>query len=281
MAKPYPQVVLLGDSLFEFAATVLGGFSFQSALQTQLIRRFDVVNRGFGGWNTANVVKYLPDLIAEPSASSPKIEYLLILLGANDAVIPLETTSQHVPLETYKENLNKIINYPRIRAHNPKILLVTPPPVDEIKLKILDTAEGHASAIRASAISASYAEKAREVARENPGVILIDLWQAIMGEAISMSPEDYQPGGPWLGSPENGKQGGLDELLPDGLHMGGKGYRVFFDEIKAHIGQRNRPGDRTDYVMPDWRIVNPPQGGSAKGKVSPRVDELQPIQGTE
>lgn len=183
----------------------------------------------------------------------------LILLGANDAVLPLETTSQHVPIETYKENLNKIINDPRVRAHNPKILLVTPPPADEIRLKELDMAQGHAQAIRSSAVSASYAEKAREVARENPGVVLVDLWQAIMGEAISMAPGDYTPGGPWLGSPENGKQGGLATLLPDGLHMGGEGYKVFFDEIKAHIGQDIVPDERGDYVLPDWRVVNPPK----------------------
>lgn len=247
-----------------------------------LIRRFDVVNRGFAGWNTTNVLKYLPEIFAEPSASSPKIEYLvsteyiwcwygnfciltrwdcfqLILLGANDAVKPGAATSQHVPIETYKENLGKIINHPHIRAHNPKILLVTPPPVDEIKLQEVDVAYGHPAAIRSSAISTSYSEKAREVARENPGVILIDLWQAIMGEAISMSPEDYQPGGPWPGSPENGKQAGLDKLLPDGLHMGGQGYRVFFDEIKAHIGQDIKPDDRTDYIIPDWRVVTPPK----------------------
>lgn len=180
-------------------------------------------------------------------------------MGANDAVKPGAATSQHVPIETYKENLSKIINHPHIQAHSPKILLVTPPPVDEIKLQEVDVAYGHPAAIRSSAISASYSEKAREVARENPGVVLIDLWQAIMGEAISMSPEDYQPGGPWLGSPENGKQGGLDKLLPDGLHMGGQGYRVFFDEIKAHIGQNIKPDDRTDYIIPDWRVVTPPK----------------------
>lgn len=251
-----------------------------------------MVNRGFAGWNTTNVVKYLPEVFAEPSASSPKIEYLvsteylwcsygnlciltrrkyfqLILLGANDAVIPGAATSQHVPIERYKENLNNIINHPHIRAHNPKILLVTPPPVDEIKLQVVDVAYGHPAAIRSSAISASYAEKAREVARENPGVVLIDLWQAIMGEAISMSPEDYQPGGPWLGSPENGKQGGLDKLLPDGLHMGGLGYRVFFDEIKAHIGQDIKPDDRTDYIIPDWRVVTPPKVDLPKIKPIP------------
>lgn len=36
-----------------------------------------MVNRGFAGWNTTNVLKYVPEIFAEPSASSPKIEYLV------------------------------------------------------------------------------------------------------------------------------------------------------------------------------------------------------------
>ncbi|KAK2592476.1 hypothetical protein QQS21_009821 [Conoideocrella luteorostrata] len=229
-------------------------------MQPGLIRRLDVVNRGFSGWNTANAVKYLSEIFPEPVASSPKIKCLVVLFGANDAVLPLPTTSQHVPIEQYKENLTRIVTHPHIQAHNPKILLVTPPPVDEIKITKLDTADGHTSTTRMLARSAAYSEKAREVARENPGVIVIDLWKAIMDKAISMTPNDFTPGGPWLGSPENGKQGGLDSLLHDGLHLSGDAYRVFYDELKVHIGEEwaSLPGhDRTGYLFPDWRVLNP------------------------
>lgn len=186
----------------------------------------------------------------------------MVLLGANDAVIPMPTTAQHVPLEEYKENLSKIVNFPAIQAHKPKILLVVPPPVDQIKLASLDKSWGHQGPTRTSAITASYAEKAREVARENPGVIIVDLWQAIMDKAISMAPDDYQPNGPWLGSPENGKQGGLATLLPDGLHMNGEAYKVFYEAVLPHIGQQwagLADDDKRDYVFPDWRELNPPK----------------------
>lgn len=181
-------------------------------------------------------------------------------MGANDSVLPLPTTSQHVPIDQYKENLIKIITHPYIQAHQPKILLVTPPPVDEIKLSQLDVQGGHPEATRRVTVTAAYAEKAREVAREHPGVELIDLWQALMDKAISMAPGDYQPGGPWLGSPENGKQGGLDALLPDGLHMSGAAYSVFYETVLPHIGQewaQLPEGDRTGYLFPDWRVLNP------------------------
>lgn len=123
----------------------------------------------------------------------------------------------------------------------------------------LDLADGHASALRTSATTAAYSETAREVARENPGVVLIDLWTAVMEKAMSMAPQDYKPGSPWLGSPENGQQGGLDSLLPDGLHLSGSAYKVFYDEIKSHVGEEwaDLPDeDKTGYLFPDWKVLN-------------------------
>lgn len=228
----------------------------------------------------------MDDIFPEPTKSSPKIEYLVsarlrlfsnlegthadlckaILIGANDAVLPFSPTKQHCPVEEYKENLTKIVNHPRVKQSNPKILLVTPPPIDELKHGKLDAEAGISSPIRTSAISASYSEKAREVAKENEGVVLIDLWQALMDKAISMAPDDYQPGGPWLGSPQNGKAGGLDTLLPDGLHMCGEAYRVFFDALRLHIGQEWSGKEDDDvFVYPTWRKL---QGVAAAAKVS-------------
>jgi lysophospholipase L1-like esterase len=187
----------------------------------------------------------------------------IVLLGANDAVLPLEHTAQHVPLEQYKKNLNTIINHPHVQAHKPKILIVTPPPLDEIKATKIDLEKGFPQCTRTSATSASYSEQARQVAKEN-GAVVIDLWKGLMDKAIEMAPNDYQSGGPWLGSPENGKQGGLDTLLPDGLHMNGDAYRILFELVKPHIGPHwtgNPEMDRGEYVLPDWRDINHPIGG--------------------
>ncbi|KAG6000792.1 hypothetical protein E4U21_005011 [Claviceps maximensis] len=261
MAASYPQLVLFGDSLLQQSVDLRDGFSLQGTLQSRFIRRLDVVNRGFSGWNTANAMRYLTEIFPEPTPSGPKLKYLVVLFGANDAALPLPTSAQHVPIERYKENLTKIITHPHITHHNAKILLVVPPPVDEIKLAKLDVANGHASTRRKSAISAAYSEKAREVARENPGVVLIDLWKAVMDKAIAMTPQDYRPGGPWLGSPENGQQGGLDKLLPDGLHLSRDAYQLLYDEIESHIGEEWRDLSEKDsyagYVFADWKVLNP------------------------
>ncbi|KAI0199603.1 SGNH hydrolase-type esterase domain-containing protein [Astrocystis sublimbata] len=251
MAKPYNQVVLFGDSLFQYCSGVQNGFSFQGALQNLCVRGLDVINRGFSGYNTKNALELLPRIFYPPSDTNPRIEYLIILLGANDACLPIATNTQGVPIEQYKENLIKIITHEHIEAHNPKVLLVTPPPLDEIQSYAVDLKNGHKERLRKAAVSAQYSETARQVAAELPGVILIDLQKAIMEKAISMTP-DFDHSGPPLGYPEGNKRGALEQLLPDGLHMSGHAYKIFFDIVEPHI---KMPEDY--YVFPDWRIMNP------------------------
>ncbi|KAI0389254.1 SGNH hydrolase [Xylariaceae sp. FL0594] len=249
--KPYKQVVLFGDSLFQGASQVQDGFSFQGALQHFCIRHFDVINRGFSGYNTKNALEILPQTFLPPSPTTPPIEYLIVLLGANDACLPIPTSSQGVPIDQYKANLIKILTHELIQAHKPKILLVTPPPLDEIKTYQGDLANGHGEACRKAAVSAQYSETARQVAAELPGVVLVDLQKALMEKAISLTP-DYDPSGPPLGYPEGGKRGALEQLLPDGLHLSGEAYKVFFDLVKQHISL-----PEGDFVHPDWRVMNP------------------------
>lgn len=96
-----------------------------------------------------------------------------------------------------------------------------------------------------------YAEKVRELGQEMEGVVVIDLWQAMMDTAIPKTPQDYTPGGPWLGTVENGKEGGLRALLHDSLHLSGEGCRVLYDIIIPHI---HLPKER---VFPMWTDFDP------------------------
>ncbi|KAF5566336.1 GDSL lipase acylhydrolase family [Fusarium napiforme] len=224
MATAYPQIVLLGDSLLQNSVDVQDGFSFQAELQAQLIRRLDVVNRGFAGWNTEYVLRYLPKIIPKPTDSSPNLEYLVVLLGANDAIVPHPEATRNVPVDQYKENLTQIINHEHVKAHSPKILLVTPPPVDEDKLTSLGNEP------RTVAHSALYAEAVRQVSREHPEVILIDLWNAITNAPSGLSGSNF------------------NHLFTDGLHLSGEGYRLFYHLIHPCILERTLPR----YIYPDW-----------------------------
>ncbi|KAF4342410.1 GDSL lipase acylhydrolase family [Fusarium beomiforme] len=225
MAATYPQLVLFGDSLLQNSIDVQDGFSFQAELQSRLIRRLDVVNRGFAGWNTKYALQYLPSIFPKPTSSSPKLEYLVILLGANDAIVPHSHSTRNVPVDQYKDNLTTIINHEHIRAHSPKIFLVTPPPVDEEKVKSLGNEP------RTVAHTALYAEAVREIAEENSDIILVDLWDVITKASLA--------------SPEKN----FNHLFVDGLHLNGEGYRLFYDLIQPLISGL----DSTQYIYPDWK----------------------------
>jgi len=254
MAAAYPQVVLLGDSLFQGASDLLDGFSFQAALQHQCIRRFDVINRGFSGYNTSQALKALPEIFPAPSSEGPNLAFLLVLFGANDAALYTEVENQHVDLGDFTANLRHIITHPHITAHRPRVILVTPPPLDEIHATRLDLEKGMPYAKRQAKISALYAEAVRKVAGEVDGVVLVDLWKAIMDVAVAKTP-GFDASSGSLGDPSSGTRGYLEKLLPDGLHMNGEAYRIFYDAVAPHVGLEESPADGHVSVFPEWRVA--------------------------
>lgn len=133
-------------------------------------------------------------------------------------------------------------------------MLVTPPPLDELLAGEVNKEEGFPCSIRQAAVSREYSERVRIVAEKHDNVVLLDLYKAVMDEAIKKSPDDYTPGGPMLGTPENGKSGYFKVLLPDGLHLSGTAYRLFHDLVQPYIGD-----GWTDYpyVLPDWADFKP------------------------
>lgn len=163
----------------------------------------------------------------------------------------MEVDNQAVPLDQYKANLKKIITHPNITAHSPKVLVVTPPPLDGIRTLELDTPR-YGRAVREQARSASYSQAAREVAAEAPGAVCIDLQRALMEHAIANTP-GWDASQPPLGSVEGGRRGYLEDLLPDGLHMSGEAYSVLWGLVEREIEPRF-PNQNTDgYVYSEWR----------------------------
>ena len=126
------QIILFGDSITQQAYANNG---FASLLSNYYIRKRDIINRGFSGFNTdwclpllTDAVKSLP-ISNEKSYADPKLELITVFLGANDACI--ETSPQHVPLDRFEKNLNDMIKIIKTNAFDAKIVLITPPPVDE------------------------------------------------------------------------------------------------------------------------------------------------------
>jgi lysophospholipase L1-like esterase len=212
----------------------------------------DVVNRGLSGYNTSQALEILPRIIPPPSDG--RIVYLILLFGANDAALP-DTTGQHIPLQEYKENIMALLTHPLITAHCPRLILVTPPPIDEVQCEVGDIAKGGLLARRAD-ITAEYASAAREIGIHFDGnLVVVDMWRAIMEEALKHTknaPKDVL-----LGSKALGRSDSLVHLLPDGLHLSAAGYAIFFREILSAIEQKwpdtVSPSEPSDtFVFPYW-----------------------------
>ncbi|CZT06805.1 hypothetical protein WAI453_012903 [Rhynchosporium graminicola] len=252
-SNKFPQLVLLGDSIVQFTSYLPHGVSFGAGLTEHCMRRLDVVNRGLSGYNTANVLVILQDLI--PTPASAKVEYLLILLGANDACLPHSPSKQHVALESYRANLKTILTHPSVTVHAPKILLVTPPPVNEVHLQENDIAKGYSDLTRLQKVTAQYSDVVRELATEfkDRNVVLVDLWAALVKECARLTP-DYVDDGNVIGTLEKGDSVGLRSLLLDGLHLTGAGYKVFLDIVLPIIGPEWAEESELDpkWIFPHW-----------------------------
>ncbi|GBF95363.1 hypothetical protein Rsub_07791 [Raphidocelis subcapitata] len=195
-----PQFVLLGDSITEMGS-LEGGW--QQLLTTDYIRRADIVNRGFSGYNSRWGLFLADEIVG--SFGNGRADLVTVCFGANDAAGADSSVAYlSVPVEEYSANLRAIIAKLR-SAGMPRILLLTPPPVDDANNRWPD---GARSRVRAG----QYADAAVAVAQEL-GVPHFNMWHGIQ-EVDSWRTE---------------------LMHPDGLHLSRAGNKFVFDAVTALI----------------------------------------------
>ncbi|GBF66874.1 isoamyl acetate-hydrolyzing esterase [Trichophyton mentagrophytes] len=241
---PYDQIILFGDSITQFSAYQGRGFAFSPQMQdgqsgcivsvsairnhsdigTDYVRKLDVLNRGFSGYTSSQGLNVLPQFFPPPHVA--KVRMMTVFFGANDAVLP--PGDQYVPLEKYVQNLKAIIQHPVVRYGGTKIVLLTPPPVNEYQLTAFDLSKGVTPLSRSANNTKLYADACREVGK-SLHVAIADIWSAFMREA------GWVEGQPIAGSKEIPENPKLASLLIDGLHFSGDGYKVMYDEVLRAI----------------------------------------------
>ncbi|KAI9691438.1 MAG: hypothetical protein M1822_007509 [Bathelium mastoideum] len=205
---PYDQFILFGDSITQQSGAQEKGFGFAPALQQAYIRRLDIVNRGFNGYNTSQALKVLPYIV--PSPQEARVKFLTVFFGANDARLPNGCESpQHISPDEYRKNLLEIIQHPAVRAQNPKIILITPPPIDEYLTEITDRAKGFTESRRTAENTKQYAEIVRQLGRERQ-IPVLDIWTSLMLEV------GWKGGDMLIGSKQLPKADQMERLLYDG-----------------------------------------------------------------
>ncbi|XP_006820839.1 isoamyl acetate-hydrolyzing esterase 1 homolog [Saccoglossus kowalevskii] len=145
----YPKVILIGDATTQKSFGQHNNInSWGAALSHRLTRKCDVYNRGFSGYNTHMTKQILPELITK--GISLEVAVVVIFLGSNDAILEECSPKQHVPVLEYKANLKEMAQYLlTVSILREKIILITPPPLDEEKWEKECTAKAIISILRA------------------------------------------------------------------------------------------------------------------------------------
>ncbi|KAI0557709.1 GDSL-motif lipase/hydrolase family protein [Gracilaria domingensis] len=227
-----PCVLLFGDSITEqsVVSSDQNAPGWSALLREAYQARVEVFVRGFSGYNTRWALHLFPRII-EPffNTETLALQTVVIFFGANDATTP--TSLQHVPLDSYAQNLATLVDAVKALPSKPVPVLVTPPALGKSRHAIDDE--------RRMESTAKYAEACVETGRRL-GVPVVDLHAAMVGRACD--------------------DDGVDVFLSDGLHLAPDGNRLVYDllaevfaECVPEVCPRNCPPSYPHYgeIDPD------------------------------
>lgn len=223
-ARVYDIIMLLGDSLTQRSG-MPGGLA--QRLADDYLRRLDVLNRGFGGYQTEWAIPVFKEIFPMQDGRLPKVQLLIIWLGANDAAVP--PSPQHIPHDKYQKNLETLVEMvrsPTSAYYSPctRIILITPPPVNTHVWR----------AHRDFKTTESYAQTTKKVG-EGLQIPVADVWTMIW-EACGK------------------EERALDKYLDDGLHLNAAGYEIVHQAVMRIIEEKypDIHPDKLKFVFPWW-----------------------------
>ena len=240
-----PRVVLFGDSLTQRGFEEQG---WASALCDYYTRRADVLNRGYGGWNSRWARFVAADLLAPaaPRDGAKPHHVVAVWFGANDAAAPTERA--HVPLAEYGQNLDAIVALAQRSATH--VVVLTPPPVHgPTRLAFQRAAYGAGASgrlERSTELAGQYAREAARVAAER-GVAALDVHGAMLALG-----EDAWPA--LVGA---GVDGG------DGLHLAPAGQRFVARALIGALDELGAGPDALAQELPLGREIDPAAFGDS------------------
>ncbi|XP_796067.4 isoamyl acetate-hydrolyzing esterase 1 homolog isoform X1 [Strongylocentrotus purpuratus] len=220
----WPKVVLFGDSITQ-RSFELGGWG--ASIADQLQRKCDIVNRGFSGYNsrwarmimqTALPTELLKDAVA-----------MTVFFGANDASLQEVWPCQFVGVQDYADNMKAIVNYLESNGiRKEKILLITPPPIDEALWGAGCKEKG--TALNRTLKNSGIYAKACVTLAQDLDVKVIDIWTAMQKE------ENWGP-----------------RFLSDGLHLSADGAGFLYKQLSGFVEDCT---SSLSEQFPDWSEVD-------------------------
>lgn len=113
--------------------------------------------------------------------------------------------------------MEKIVTHPQIVAHNPRIILIAPPPINEHLWWPRDQESGYTSISRRAATTKEYADAVVEVGTKL-NLPVVNLWKAFMAKT-NFNVDEWKVGDLLPGSLDTAQNDALVELMYDGKGM--------------------------------------------------------------
>ncbi|ETO81681.1 hypothetical protein F444_04061 [Phytophthora nicotianae P1976] len=211
-----PAVLLVGDSLTE-KGLLPSSMGWATMLQGDCRRTVDVVCRGLAGYNTKWYLKHAMSIVQDEIIGLSYSPILItIWLGANDAALPEGGSSEsHIPIDEYQENLAKLVLDFQAITPTSRILLITPPYVDDaVQKKNAKANKGDKKGLvsHSNEMAGKYARACVDTAKR-VGVPVLDLHT-------------------YFNSLPKRKR---KDLLEDGLHFNTTGNALMYEKLREII----------------------------------------------
>ncbi|TPX55763.1 hypothetical protein PhCBS80983_g05049 [Powellomyces hirtus] len=227
------RILLFGDSLtqFSFDSDRCGWGAY---LQNAFVRRLDVVQRGYGGYNSEHGKHMLKPILESILPPKTRTRLVVIFFGANDAA----TNFQGIPVEHYKQNLLDMVQTIRKCDAETHVLLISPPPIHEglwekHMIKQGGTLNRHVERTRL------FRDTCLEAGRE-AGVPVLDMWKVFFQDSAEYNADSAK------------------RLLLDGLHFTSKANRLLGKAVLETIAKQfpEMNPETMKWQMPYWKDID-------------------------
>lgn len=215
-----PYFLLLGDSMCQNSFAENG---WGARLAAHYCRKADIVNRGFGGYNTRWILRLLKELNLLSTLPRKDRCLAVFIWIVNDTVLASSGDRRFVPLDEFSRNMSEILQIliDFFERSDLTIVLITPPPIVESKRlayqrdKFKDKATGVCE--RSTTNNGLYAKALAQVVanfQDRAKTALLD------ARAVFLAQENWE------------------DLLEDGLHLSPLGDAVIFKALLQTIEEK-------------------------------------------
>lgn len=257
MELQYNKFILFGDSITQFSSSPALEFGLQPALQDLYARKLDILNRGYSGYNSNHARLILPKILQqELDESKSNIKLMTIFFGTNDTFQIDDDINkiQAVDIASYRNNLVAMIEM--CLENNIKPIIIGPTLHDNRLSRIGYIARKRSLNNDATTCQRNhlFSKAAEEVAHEFK-VPFLDLWDSFRKYGDWSVEQLYKLNG----KTNDEEYIDLSELLIDGIHLSGKGYRILYEELVKIIEEQFPEMISGDLpmILPYWMDIDP------------------------